>query len=412
MEGRPAADEALGYVLAPAVEAVRTVLRRREPDEVPHRLRRVVRSSSRRLPPPLATTLLDHLEDDAELRLEASELLDGPPAAVAYLVRKAGWWEVVAGAVEDHAATRQAAEGDAANRALAEAERQIDETRKRLAATRDEVEQTAAELAAAKTEHAQRLAAARARDTARIEELETEIAALGRELDRSTEERETMQRDLESLRRRANRGRPHVDRPAGTGSDFGGDPLRLARTLDLQLGMLQRRGAAHMRGSAGESDGMSEPVVLDPPTGLRATDEAWFSWLASVDTPFWLIVDGHNVVFTMSGDRSQMMDSMRRLETALRRLSRVARARARITLVYDSSLAGEREVVMSERGFVVEFAPAGVTADDEIVALAHSADVYDEAVVVVTSDRELQDRVGGAAIVVAASALAGHATSS
>ena len=81
MQDRSAIGEALGYVLAPAIDAVRTTLRRRAPDEVPHRLRPVVRSSSKRLPPPLAATLLGHLEDDEELRRDASELLDGPPAA-------------------------------------------------------------------------------------------------------------------------------------------------------------------------------------------------------------------------------------------------------------------------------------------------------------------------------------------
>lgn len=411
MQGRPTTGESLGYVVAPAVDAVRTALRRREPDDVPHRLRPVVRSSSRRLPPPLAVILLEHLEDDADLRLEASALLDGPPAAVAYLIRDPGWWEVVAAAVEDHTAARGAAERDAADRALAEAQREIEETRRRLAGTREELEQSAAELAGVKSEHSDRLVAARARDAARIEELEAEVVALGTELDRAAIARAELQRDLELLRRRAARGRPQADRPATDGGDFGGDPRRMARTLDLQLGMLQRRRAAREHPDT-ETIGRVDPVRLDLPSGLRATDEGWFAWLATVDTPFWLIVDGHNVLFTLSEDRSQMADGMRRLETGLRRLSRAARARARITLVYDSGLVGEREAVRSERGFVVEFAPAGVTADDEIVALAHSADVYDEAVVVVTSDRELQRRVDGAAIVVAAAALAGHVSAS
>lgn len=407
MQDRSAIGEALGYVLAPAIDAVRTTLRRRAPDEVPHRLRPVVRSSSKRLPPPLAATLLGHLEDDEELRRDASELLDGPPAARAYLVRDTGWWEVVATAVEDHMATRGAADRDAVHRALAEARSEIEETRRRLAGVREELERSISELAGVKEAHSNRLGAARARDVARIEELEAEVVALRGEFDRSEDARRELQRDLELLRRRA-RGRPQVDRPADDGGGgFGGDPRRMARRLDLELGMLQRRRAARSR-LDNQVPPQADPVRLDPPAGLRATDKAWFSWLAAVETPFWLIVDGHNVVFTLSNDKSQMADAMRRLESGLRRLSRAARTRARITLVYDSGLAGEREAVRSERGFVVEFAPVGVTADDEIVALAHSADVYDEAVVVVTSDRELQHRVDGAAIVVGADALAAH----
>ena len=405
MAATPPIRETMLQILAPAMEAVRTVLSRRDADDVPHRLRRVVRSSARRLPPPLATTLLAHLEDDETLRLEAAELVEGPPAALAYLERHDGWWEVVATGVLDHVQRRLTADHAAVERALSDAHAEIGETKRRLASARDEIEASTAELGRIREEHAERLAGVRARDVERIDTLEVSLARVEGELAAMRSERDRLRADLESLRKRAGRVRAEARAPR-PGVDLGRDPAQVARTLDLQLAMWRRRSRTDDAtvGAAAPA----APVTLDAPPGLRATDAGWFAWLGTTETPYWLIVDGHNVVFSMTDDRASMADSMRRLEAALRRLAHVARGRARITLVYDSALEGERDPARSERGFVVEFAPADVTADDEIVALAHSADVYEEAIVVVTSDRGLQGRLGDGVVVIASEALAEH----
>ena len=94
----------------------------------------------------------------------------------------------------------------------------------------------------------------------------------------------------------------------------------------------------------------------------------------------------------------------------MRRVRKRAPAPVRITVVYDSALAGDRVAPKAVGGLDIRFASRGVIADDEIVGLVETAQ---EPVVVVTSDRELQQRTrAGAQIVLDGRALAAYASGS
>ena len=89
-------------LLLPAVDAARRALREMESEDVPASVHRVARSTARRLPPPLARSLAEALDDDAWLREKAAEAWPeadpdaaSPKLAVSalFLLRPDGWEE-------------------------------------------------------------------------------------------------------------------------------------------------------------------------------------------------------------------------------------------------------------------------------------------------------------------------------
>lgn len=392
----------LDAIPAGAVEAVRRALRRRSGDAVPHALRRVVAWSGPRLPPPLYRTLLDAIEDDAELRTEAVAFVEGDEVARAFLERGQGWWRTIAeAAVERSDRSHDAA--DRADRDAAErTRRDLDETRSRLTAAQGEIGDLRTRLDETRAETAGRLARARADDMARADDLERRLARSEAERDRLQADLDQALGEIERLRSRPVRQRRRVAVEAT--SPVRDDPLAFARDLDLAHRSLTSRIVAAR--SAPAPPGQTTTGEWSLPQGLAAGDPRWIEWLGTIEQPFRLVVDGHNVVFNLTSDRERAADAMRRVEGELRRLRTLAAAPIRITVVYDSSQRGERPSPRALGGLDVRFAPAGVTADDEIVALAGDAT---DPVVVVTSDRELGLRVAATArLVVAGEALVAH----
>jgi predicted RNA-binding protein with PIN domain len=129
-------------------------------------------------------------------------------------------------------------------------------------------------------------------------------------------------------------------------------------------------------------------LALQLPHGVRPDERGAIDWLVGGDVAATVIVDGYNVLyghdpgtFTTSGSRNMLADHLARM----RRGSGVAR----VVVVYDSDLPGDREVHVLPGGVELRFANEDELADDRIVELSAAAGAN---VVVVTSDRELRER--------------------
>lgn len=325
-------------VLRPAIEAARVVLRRRDKDDVPASLSRVAASSARSLPPPLAITLLEALDDDPDLReASAKEVGSGPEvtAARAFLTRPDGWEEIVEEATA--AASTAAAEREAAT-LRAELSRMTE----RRDAERDRVRRLQQELSIARDDLATEVerraesatrSAAEARDraddaAARLDEVSAALAAVTAERD---ELRGRLERSRAELERRRRPETPVAPVPAG---GWAGDARALARHADEVFAAARAR-IADPGGWAVPSGGVIEQgapshAVLPPgirPDTAEAVD-AVLGWAAHV------YVDGYNLAGALGalGEPSSARTAVRDGVDRMRALSR-----SPISIVFDSA---------------------------------------------------------------------------
>ena len=370
-------------LLAPALAAARSALRDLRSEEVPESLRRVVAHAGGRLPPPLASSLLSALDEDEWLRSKAAEKLgaryEASPAE-AFLVRSERWWWSIAEAL--------AAAGTADSGATAEkAQHEAASLKEKLAVAKRRLKRAGLELDAEKARARAVAPAPAIRDlsdeakqaSARIDELEGLLAD-------ATTDRVDAQAMIARLRSRLRRiaGAQRQQSASAAASSLGGDAVSTARNLDLVA------AAAPHRITPDESRPVEQEgeSTLQLPHGIRPDERAAIDWLVDGDVPVAVIVDGYNVLygydpatFTTAGSRNMLADQL----TRLRRGAGVAR----VVVVYDSDLPGDREVHVLPGGIEVHFADEDELADDRIVELSAAAGGN---VVVVTSDRELRDR--------------------
>jgi predicted RNA-binding protein with PIN domain len=382
--------------LGPVITAARRVLADREADDIPASLRKVATSSARRLPPPLARTLLDHLDGDDAFRAEVAEASsdDLDDLGVAFLTRPPGWWRGLVVAVGEGLA---AAEREAAAEARSAADRLRDfaaegEGRMRAAQAR------AAEVEAeAKREIEALRARVRATPPARTADGDGERRAA--ELERELERIRAAHADLERRARaqgerirRLRRSRPAAG-SAPTGS-LPAEPIARAKALDHQFEVLARAGRAGARaeesaappaaGAPSGGFGLPPGVAPDYPDALR--------WLLAAPAAT-VVVDGYNVLYRSTEQGSKGGPERRRLEAALRRLHRQSQHQHAVIVVYDSALGGERPQRTRSGGVEVRFAAGDRIADDEIIELAGA---LTSPVVVVSSDREVREEAARA----------------
>jgi hypothetical protein len=238
---------------------------------------------------------------------------------------------------------------DGAEARATRAEARIVELEAQVAASAAESDARAVQLRAAAVEAEQAVARAERRSAARIAELESDLAA-ARSL-------------LEQQRR-------DVERDRVQQAQLRGELEELQARLATQL-------AAAPSARATPS---GRPLVLPEAVAADTTEAA--RWL--LDAASLLLVDGYNLTLLQRSD--QPLELQRRwLIDRLRPL--VGRGGCRPVVVFDGDRpSGAMSMV---GGIEVRFTGASVTADDEIV---FSVAATDEAVVVVTDDRELQER--------------------
>lgn len=378
-------------LLEPAVEAARRALRDLEPDQVPAPLRRVAASSARRLPPPQLRKLVAELDNGEWLRDKALEAWpeadpdDADPARAAsalFLLRPEGWEERAEALSEERRTEERGAVVGRLRRQIAQLEAEARTARQKSKAA-------AAAAEAAKVEAARRVEDARAgveaarrdggRDAARlrrrVEELEATVAELGHELQAADER-------LAALKEELLRARRAVSSPTATGpvAWSARDPIEMARLLD-EVARSVRPGAV---AAAGVEPSTPAPLVL--PAGVRPDQAAAIEHLLAVEEPFTMVVDGYNVTFLVEAAAFTEGPARERLNQALARVRRMARAPLRMVVVYDSADAEGAPGAPRPDGVEVRFAP---DADEEVVALART---LPERLAVVSSDRSVRER--------------------
>lgn len=377
-----------------ALEAARDALSRMEPDRVPQALQVVARGD---LTPPKQVRLLEAIEEHPWLRQKALEqwpqaekaLEDGPDLASALLlVRPPGWeprlvelgWNVGAAAGE-----RRADEADqkkaAAEERVAVMKRELSAVRKRLA------DAEANERALRREANAPVRAERQAEET-----LRTELRAMqqraAQDHDRLCDEitaltvaADQLRVDLDRQHRLRRQAEARTETP-GVLPGLGMEGLELARRLDL---MEMAAGVGRQGEPTHGLTGHPEDGAPSLPAGIGPEEAEAVAAVLSHGARIHLILDGYNLGFVLAGDGADPDLSLmrRRVDLIARRLQSATSGRRHVTVVFDSrSEASEREAV---QGVTVRFTEPGVTADEEIVAMAAPG------VVVVSNDRAVRE---------------------
>ncbi|MGR3933335.1 NYN domain-containing protein [Streptomyces sp. BRA346] len=354
-----------------------------------------------------------------ETQTELTEAIEGgsPPAAadpvdvaaVAYVLRPAGWVKLVEAAGEE-------AQRASAERAGEEAERELQRLREELAtaraAARKESDRVRAELDAARKEtdavqrklrsaqsDVKRGAAALRKVEGELETVRSEAAtrqaAADGEARRLRARLAEAESALEASRRAVREGRSVED-------------MRLRLLLDTVLDAAQglRRELALPPASMHPADTVDavEPGKMTPKDistrALSEMDPALLDQLLALPQAH-LVVDGYNV--TKTGYPTMPLEKQRlRLLGGLAVLA--AQTGAEMTCVFDGAELAAPVLLAPPRGVRVLFSKPGVTADELIRQLVR-AEPPGRPVVVVSTDREVADGVARAGARPVASAL-------
>lgn len=370
-------------ILALAVEAARRALRDMEDDEVPSRLRPVARSSDRKLTPPATARLIAELEKSEWLRDRAMDQWpeadpedpDSRAAASAlFLGRPEGWesrMSALAAAAREEAAAREAG---ALRRRIEELEAIVVELEARLGEAVRNAERRVAERTAAAEERAARVA----KRLAAVEgELERERRGAGAEQARAAR----LASELAEADRRIDELRALVARERSRrGEGPSGDSWSWARARPADLGrMLDQMQAALSMAPVerGREQTPSPPFAL--PAGIRPDRLEAVDWLAALEVPTTLLVDGYNAVHHLGMEPDATGRAA--LEHGLARLRRLATGTVTVSVFYDSAQETPGAPGPVETRFVTD-------ADE---AVRQAARQVAGRVVVVSSDREVRE---------------------
>lgn len=389
-------------LLREAVEAARAALRDLDPPQIPTRMRRIVASSQRTLPVPLAESVLRELGENEFLRSKALEAWPdsvsgrgSPEASRAFLERADGWESVVLAEALAWAGVRATEDAAATVSDLDRSRAEVAELRELVRRERDGAEAERRASREALEEHrapgrAARQAEGRLRDQwdaersswlEREQLLEHRIAELDREV-----------RRLQEAARRDRKERAELE--AGLSEQAAGglptDLVELARHLDQIVALVQSAAPVPEGPSVGAVPAgpyrIDQSVRPDTPGAVDAL---------VADPPRRIVIDGYNLGFQMA--ERDPVRARALVQEVAGRLRRAA-SPAEVVLVFDSEGAdeGSREGGRVA-GVGVVFA-LEASADDVIVKRVAGDP---GGTVVVTSDRELQARVSeyGVAVV-------------
>ncbi|RRS02008.1 NYN domain-containing protein [Glycomyces terrestris] len=397
-----------------AVEIAAAAMPGLAPARVPARLRRFLKFSPAKRAKLAKGELAAALDGDGAFRAGLSEVLastDSPliasiasggavspmadpveVAALTYLLRPDGWRELIAAAVDaipESPEPPPAAAGpdEEARKRLAALEKENGKLRGALADQRaaaavlqEELRRARRELREAE-ERAAKTAGDLAAEKGRLKQADAERRS----------ERRRLESEVDSLRDQLDRVRK-ADR----------EHERLASARLWLLMETLSGAAAGLRRELGlepvddrPADYIAEEYCDDPEErpfegsrGLEQTDPQRLDHLLSLPNPH-LIVDGYNVTISAWGETLTLEQQRNRLVHGLGAVA--AQTSAEITVVFDGADAifGAKP---SARGVRVLFSAKGQIADDVVVELAR-VEPEGRPVVVVSSDREVVDRV-------------------
>ena len=321
-------------------------------------------------------------------------------AAAAYVLRPAGWPEVVAGALAGLERTAQVAAPNAGGETVTRLQEQLSAVR---LSARADLERLRGERDVARAEARDlRRRLHEARQRARQAEEALAAAQQAAEADRGREAASAAAVELELRRLRVRLAEAEAARDASRRAVREGRSsaeLRLRLLLDtvleataglrreLALPPVTERPAdavaAEVVGAGSAGEPVSPPGTAAPPDDPLLLDALLRLPLAH------LVVDGYNV--TKTGYGSLPLEAQReRLLAGLGALA--AQTGAEMTVVFDGADLDVPVRANPPRGVRVLFSPAGETADELIRRLVR-AEPAGRPVVVVSSDREVADGV-------------------
>ena len=398
-----------------ALEEARRLVKTLPPAEVPHTLRRTRGSSSRRMTPVEARTLYRALDGNEDLRQATLSSWDPPSlaeadqrtaASVLFLKRSHRWESAARGILAEIALEK--AEGE-----IEQLKTQERKARAKVASLKEQIEQVrqgaAKEIENRTADSRQDLA--RARD--RIVKLENELAEKGKdarywetEANAAFNEITLADRRYDDLRDRYRTKKvPAASQDPTNISDIGfsRDPLETARMLDHMTSFWEV-------GSDSPSPATSHDVTWQLPPGIDPRSGTAVSWLYHDAARSRLVVDGWNVAhywhYRQGLPVPPERDTVERITNKLAKLAKYSIGEHRVSFYLDSREVNGIDLEWENRfqdgyltGYYVE------DADDAIAEEASRR--TGEAVVVITSDKELADRcrVHGA-VVLASESLA------
>lgn len=373
-------------LLGPVVESAREELADMEDDDVLAGMRRVARSSARRLPPPLARSVIEELTRSESFRTAVAERyqqhVDTDGDLVAFLDDPASGLARINDRALEMTNLEEQSEVREARRTIDKLTGQLEEAHRRLVATRTVHER---ELKASRVSVSER----EARLEARVEMLGSEVAAKQEEIVALVADVSELTAELASTEEKVRRA---VERSRKRGSVVGNpardvrpdsapsDPVDLARWLDSVERNIRPFRSSEFRGHDVED---AQPFQMEQ--GIAPDSGVAISSLLE-QGPDRFILDGYNIAGEIHNAEFSTRSAR---DDVVHRAGRLARcSEAEILVVFDGQDDQANSGFRTTEGVTVRFS-RGEKADDVIAAL-----VADETMrtVVITNDRELRDR--------------------
>lgn len=371
-------------VLLPLVSVARDVLADLDEDEVPTRVARVAKSAARRLPPPLEQSLIDYIGDDASFRSMVGKAWakegTSDTAVEAFLDDPASAAPILAAASIAAGAERRERDVERLEALVEQLEVKQERAKKRLAETRNRAQKEASDAKASAKRARMGLESSLAQ--ARADELVAQQAldAARERITMLDAEIEDLKVRLKRLSERETRRQVRTAAPSTQASIPAGDPLDIARWLDVA----ERTLRPFRETLTGLTPEMSGVGMVFPP-GV-APDRAE-SVEALVGMPVEVvIIDGYNVASALGVEDFAGAEGRERTLRVARKLDRYVSGTTMV--MFDAVGIDGRESYVSDLGIEVRFT-RDVSVDDEIVNLLGSGL---SRVVVITNDRELRER--------------------
>jgi len=379
-------DKPILDMLRPVIESTRRELADMEAEDIPAGLRKVAKSSARRLPPPFARSVVQELIDNEPLRdatrvgLESRESIDAD--LVAFLDDPVVGLERIAARVDRESELAAGNDLESAKQQIAILTDQLDEAKRRLAAARSE---HTTELAVVRKSFSvgQRRIKTRNVELREIVEVQrSEIRSLTKRVAGLHDEVSEMETRLEAATARVRRrSEANISNGRALKADATpADPLEFARWLDVV-----ERNVRPFRARSGAEHVPAESHPLHVPPGVAPDSGPALASLIE-QSPTMIVIDGYNVAGAIHGDRFSTKVAR---DDVVARAGRLARSTtAQILVVFDGPDANGRAGFRSTAGVSVRFS-RGDEADDVIAELVRAELGR---TIVITNDRELRDR--------------------
>jgi predicted RNA-binding protein with PIN domain len=328
--------------------------------------------------------LLELLEDETQRKLILQDLDDDSlrlskrnASVLRIALERSDGWDAQLAAMSSSTEEVQTETGGGLEKQLERERRKVKDAREEARKAK-EAARSVHESNARKVEELERAMAA---TNAELKRVQAELQAAAAEAGKATSELERRERRAQ---REVEKARADRDESRTEVKSLRKEVARLTRELVSTSPVdkpRQRKTVARPKAPA-----VRRP--LDVPNGLMAESrEALEAWLKEPNVS--LLIDGYNVSKTEGGFVDVSLEQQRnRLVDEIDRLAR--RMKVASTIVFDGALIEPAAVRRKRRTVVVAYSKPPEIADDHLVALLEEQPNHP--VIVVTNDRELQER--------------------